>query len=144
MITKKTHLLFRQVCFTLGSNNITHGVQTGRFALQECRSGQCAVCKEAAVFCLMLQGDGLSAGGDDDLMGTHFVAQAQRVDADFLGGTLAILMAANQQNAVFTDFLDLVCQQQRGTAGNIQLLIVVLLHDLDIKSCCRQNRSNIF
>ena len=112
--------------------DILHGVQTRGLAFQELHGSQRTVGKEAAVFCLMLQGDGLSTSGDNDLMGTHFITQAQGVNADLLSGTLAVFMAANQQNGIGECFLNAVSQQQRSAAGDIQLLVVVLFNDLDV------------
>ena len=66
-------------------------------------------------------------------MDAHGVAQAQGVKADFLLGALAGALAAKLVGGLGTDGLDALGQHQSCAAGGVDLLIVVDLHDLNLR-----------
>ena len=72
-------------------------VYTGPLSNQERGGGQRALGKEGAVLCLMLEGQNLGAGIDDDLLNANCIAHAQGVNANLLPGALTIFMAAYQK-----------------------------------------------
>ena len=80
----------------------------------------------------MLQGQGLGAGVDVDLVDTNHVAQTQSGNADLVLGALALACTAAVGGGVGTDFLDGVEEHQGGAAGSVHLAVVVDFHDLDV------------
>ena len=85
----------------------------------------------------MLEGDDLVRTAEQHLVVAHDAASAHGADADLLGvallahrGTVVNIMIC----AVIL-FIDGIGQHQGSAAGGIQLVVVVLLHDLHIIVC---------
>ena len=81
---------------------------------------------------LVLQGDGLVVGGEDDFMLPHHVAHAQGVDADLVGLALVLAGAAEDVFRVRPLLLHGVGQKEGGAAGGVGLAVVVGLDDLHV------------
>ena len=81
----------------------------------------------------MLQGQGLGAGADVDLVDADHVAHTQGGNADLLLGALAFAGTAAVGHGLGTGFLDGIEQHQGGAAGGIHLAVVVYFHNLDVR-----------
>ena len=76
---------------------------------------------------LVLEGNGLVGGADDDLMLPHDIAHTDGVDADLIGGALPRSASTRDHGGVGSDLAQSVGDGQGGAAGGIQLAVVVLL-----------------
>ena len=93
----------------------------------------------------MLKGDDFVGACENHIVVAYDGAAADSGDADFTAVALLAFLASVVYIVVSSvrSLVDRVSQGQGGTAGSIQLLIVVLFYDLDIKSGCRQSRSRL-
>ena len=91
----------------------------------------------------MLKCDDFVSSREDHVMITHDGAATNSRDTDFAAFALLTLLASVIYIVICSVrcLIDGVCQCQCGAAGCVQLLVVVLLYNLDIKTCCRQSRS---
>ena len=107
-------------------DQVGHIVQPcGESLAEELGGGQGSLGKEGAVVGLVLEGDGLVGGADDDLMLTHDVAHADGVDTDLLGGALAVAAPSRDHGGLGAHLTEGVGDGQSGAAGGVQLAVVV-------------------
>ena len=106
------------LCF----DEIRHAIQPRGLPLTEkFGGGQSTLREQGAVVGLVLEGNGLVGGADDDLMLTHDVAHADGVDADLVGGTLAEAVSAVVNGGVGAHLAKGVGNGQSRAAGRVQL-----------------------
>ena len=60
-------------------------------------------------------------------------AHAERVNTDLLFRSFLMTVSAANEDGIGLGFLDLVCEHKRRAAGGVELLIVVLFNDFDVR-----------
>ena len=85
----------------------------------------------------MLEGNDLIGACEDDVMVSDDGTATDSGNADFAGIPLFALLTSVVYILVDAvgGLIDGVCQGQGGAAGSIQLLVVMLFYNLDIKAC---------
>ena len=82
---------------------------------------------------LVLECDGFGGGCEDDLVFTDHAAHAERVNTDLFFRSFLMTVSAANENGVGLGFFDLICEHESRSAGSVELLIVVLFDDLNIR-----------
>ena len=93
----------------------------------------------------MLEGDHFVRAAEQHLVVAHDAAAAYRADADLLRVTLLAHRGAVVDIVVSAVVLliDGIGQHQSGAAGSIQLVVMVLLHDLHVVVHAQNGRSTL-
>ena len=133
----------RRPSFYTLTDNITHIIPSRRFPRQEFRRLNRPFAENSAGVSAVLKCDDFVSSREDHVMITHDGAATNSRDTDFAAFALLTLLASVIYIVICSVrcLIDGVCQCQCGAAGCVQLLVVVLLYNLDIKTCCRQSRS---
>lgn len=81
----------------------------------------------------MLQGNTLVLRADNDFVDPHDISHPDRMDTHFVFRAFPLTGAARIGRRIRTDFLHRVEQSQRRAARSVQLPVVMLLNDLDLR-----------
>ena len=81
----------------------------------------------------MLQGNGLGSARENHLVLADDSPHAQRVDSDFILRTQLMSVSAADKAGVLSRFFDFTGQHQRRAARRVELCVVMLLDDFDIR-----------
>jgi len=115
------------------TDHVVHGVEAGLLVNQEHRGLQRARRKDAAVLGAVADADALRRAEEAHLMLARHRAAADGKQADLVFvPALGAVVTAVDRHAL--GIFDGVIEHIGGAAGSVQLLVVVLFHDLDIKA----------
>ena len=116
-------------------NHLAHVVQPGVFSAHKDGSVHSAYGKDLFASCRVRQSNDLVPAGKDDLMLAYNGAASYSMNADLITG--ARITLGEHVILELHRMIDLlahgVCQHQCSAAGRVDLLIMVLFHNLNIK-----------
>ena len=128
------------------TDHVGHIIKSCRFSCKEFRSLHSALREDLSGVSGVCEGDDFIAACEHDIMLADDGTAAHsldpdllRISCDTLGGTVIFIVVG-----IVKTLIDSVCKSDGCSARRVDLTVVVLLQDLDIKSCCRKDRGNLF